>query len=260
MSKIYAVKKGREVGLYFSWSDCSKQVDGFQGAEFKSFSELKPATDYLIGIGENTQPQHTGFYAVKRGKTPGIYNTWVDCKEQIEGCERPVFKKFARKEDAEEWMLSREAKENSPIEHPENNKKYKRSVLAYVDGSYNEKTDVTGFGIVYIADDKSKETSSGVVAPLGMRQVNGEITAAEKAVRYAIAIGYDHITVYYDYEGVKHWAKGTWRTNKARTTEYKDAMKKLSELIAIDFEKVSAHSGVENNELADSLAKSACGM
>lgn len=34
-SKVYAVKKGRHPGIYNSWDDCKKQVNGYSGAEFK---------------------------------------------------------------------------------------------------------------------------------------------------------------------------------------------------------------------------------
>lgn len=45
--KFYAVKKGRQIGIYKSWDDCKKEVDGFKGAEFKSFSSLDDAKAYL---------------------------------------------------------------------------------------------------------------------------------------------------------------------------------------------------------------------
>ena len=33
----YAVAKGRKVGLFTTWDDCKKQVNGFKGARFKGF-------------------------------------------------------------------------------------------------------------------------------------------------------------------------------------------------------------------------------
>lgn len=32
---MYAVKVGRVPGVYATWAECSKQVTGFRGAEFK---------------------------------------------------------------------------------------------------------------------------------------------------------------------------------------------------------------------------------
>ncbi len=45
--KFYAVKKGRKPGIYRSWPDAQKQVSGFSGAEYKSFTKITDATDYL---------------------------------------------------------------------------------------------------------------------------------------------------------------------------------------------------------------------
>lgn len=45
--KFYAVKKGRTPGIYRNWDDCKKQVDGFSGAEYKSFDKISDATEYL---------------------------------------------------------------------------------------------------------------------------------------------------------------------------------------------------------------------
>lgn len=45
--KYYAVKVGRNVGIYESWDECKVQVLGFEGAEYKSFSNYLDATNYL---------------------------------------------------------------------------------------------------------------------------------------------------------------------------------------------------------------------
>lgn len=46
-SKFYAVRKGRSVGIYNNWDDCKSQVHGYPGCQYKSFSSLKEAEDYL---------------------------------------------------------------------------------------------------------------------------------------------------------------------------------------------------------------------
>ncbi|EFG55038.1 ribonuclease [Lactobacillus amylolyticus] len=45
--KFYAVKKGRKPGIYRNWDEAKAQVDGFSGAEYKSFAQITDATDYL---------------------------------------------------------------------------------------------------------------------------------------------------------------------------------------------------------------------
>jgi ribonuclease HI len=45
--KFYAVWTGREKGVFNSWDDCKKQVDGFEGAQYKSFESKTEAENAL---------------------------------------------------------------------------------------------------------------------------------------------------------------------------------------------------------------------
>ncbi|RMC51939.1 ribonuclease H family protein [Lactobacillus sp. ESL0228] len=45
--KFYAVKKGRQPGVYRTWEAAKKQVDGYPNAEYKSFKQVTDATEYL---------------------------------------------------------------------------------------------------------------------------------------------------------------------------------------------------------------------
>jgi ribonuclease HI len=58
MSTYYVVHKGRVPGIYTSWNDCKKQVDKFEGAIFKKFSNKPDAELFLKdGFGENKKPR-----------------------------------------------------------------------------------------------------------------------------------------------------------------------------------------------------------
>ena len=45
--KYYGVKRGLVPGVYTSWDECKAQVDGFSGAEYKSFKTEEEANDYV---------------------------------------------------------------------------------------------------------------------------------------------------------------------------------------------------------------------
>lgn len=45
--KVYAVKKGKHTGIFYTWEKCKAQVDGFSGAEYKSFKSEEEAKKYL---------------------------------------------------------------------------------------------------------------------------------------------------------------------------------------------------------------------
>lgn len=39
--KYYVVKRGRNPGVYYTWDDCKKEVQGFNGAVYKASSPKK---------------------------------------------------------------------------------------------------------------------------------------------------------------------------------------------------------------------------
>ncbi|KAI0051199.1 hypothetical protein FA95DRAFT_1580754 [Auriscalpium vulgare] len=49
-----------------------------------------------------------GFYAVKKGRCPGIYNTWDECVDQVRGFPGCVYRKCRSFESAEKWMRDEE--------------------------------------------------------------------------------------------------------------------------------------------------------
>ena len=51
-SKYYAVRNGREIGIFNTWNECKRLVTGFKGAEYKSFTSLSDAEEY---IGRNSK-------------------------------------------------------------------------------------------------------------------------------------------------------------------------------------------------------------
>lgn len=52
MKKYYAVKVGREPGIYRDWDSCKAQVHGFKGAIYKSFKTEEDARVFMGEIAE----------------------------------------------------------------------------------------------------------------------------------------------------------------------------------------------------------------
>ena len=42
-NKFYVVWKGREIGVFSTWDSCKMQIEGFKGAQYKSFSDRASA-------------------------------------------------------------------------------------------------------------------------------------------------------------------------------------------------------------------------
>ena len=62
MSKFYAVRKGRNTGIYTTWSECESQIKHFPCAEYKSFMTKEEAEAYLNRT--QVQPDETSKDAI----------------------------------------------------------------------------------------------------------------------------------------------------------------------------------------------------
>lgn len=45
--KFYAVKRGRNVGIFHTWTECKKQVNHYSNARFKSFASMSDAMAFM---------------------------------------------------------------------------------------------------------------------------------------------------------------------------------------------------------------------
>ena len=196
--KVYAVKKGKNTGIFYQWEECRKAVDGYPGAEYKGFPTVQEAKSYL-GVadeGENNIPP--------AGETAG------------------------------------------------------ESLLAYVDGSYDDTLKKYAFGCVFSLADGRIFTQFGngdKEQSLQHRNVTGEMLGAMYAVKTAMLNGFQKVELCYDYQGIEKWVTGEWRSKTELTQKYAKAMREWGTKIQISFTKVAAHTNVKYNELADQMAK-----
>jgi ribonuclease HI len=202
------------------------------------------------------------FYAVKKGVVPGIYTTWGECQENVNGFSGAVFKSFLTKKEAEEFIGLTEQKfdlkEDDTLERV-----YSQSdAIAYVDGSYDDKKKQYSYGVVVFYDGGEQHFAEKFsdVNMVEMRNVAGEIEGAKRAMKFCVENEIKSIDILYDYEGIEKWCTGAWKTNKEGTKEYKKFYNEIKKLVDVNFVKVKAHSGNQYNDLADSLAKCALGI
>ena len=189
------------------------------------------------------------FYAVRKGRTPGVYRDWESAKREVMGFSGAEYKSFKTNDEALEFM-NKNKKQETKLD----------GLIAYVDGSYDRRTKRAGFGAVIILNgevihEASKETKVNEADNLW--NVSAEISGVLYAVEYAVKHNYSKIHVHYDYMGLEKWATNEWRANKETTKAYQEKIQKLMQQIEVDFIKVKAHTGDYYNERADDLAKEA---
>lgn len=189
------------------------------------------------------------YYAVRIGRNPGIYHTWDECKRETMGFKGASFKKFSTREDAEAFINEVEEEKKESAEKDE--------LVVYVDGSYRNKDKSHSYGVYMFNDEEEYTYSKRFFKDSEMRNVSGEIKGAMRAMEEAVKLGKKKIYLHYDYEGIRSWALGFWKTNKEGTIYYKNFYDSIKNKLEVKFIKVEAHSGVKYNELVDKLAKEA---
>lgn len=200
------------------------------------------------------------YYAVRKGKTEGIYMSWDDCRAQVEGVPGAQYKSFRSIQEAAVYMGDTDREDRTAQTDKEGKPVTDRlNAVAYVDGSYNSATREFSYGVVMFHDGKelhfSDKSDDDELAK--MRNVAGEIKGAECAMRYAAENGCDTLVIYHDYEGIAKWCTGEWKTGRIGTAQYKRNYEEFSGKVDISFVKVKGHSGDKYNDKADELAKKA---
>ena len=185
-------------------------------------------------------------YAVRKGKTTGIFYSWDECSASVNGYPGAEYKSFTTKEEANSYLG------NSAPSSTES------TLTAYVDGSFDPSIGKYAFGCILLTPEIIRESGNGQdPESLAIRNVAGEMLGAMYAVQWAISHGYPSLTIYYDYEGIAKWAQGDWKAKNKRTQQYAEFMNGKRSYIQLTFQKVKAHSGDHYNEEVDKLAKSA---
>lgn len=241
-----------------------------------------------------TGQKKTFFYAVRRGRNPGVYNSWDKCRENTDGFHGAVFKKFPTEEEARMFAI-----ESSPAYNPlpqgydriippvENKRKMndelilpakrsrfeaplyerKKVTVVYTDGasSNNGKLHArAGYG-VYWGDNDPRNAS---VRLDGEKQTNQRAEAS--AVNHALEQSQDGtqlLEIMTDSMYVinaatvwsKKWVANQWKSTGRNEVQNRDLFERMLSLIQsrkgpVKFTYVPGHQGVEGNEKADQLA------
>lgn len=198
------------------------------------------------------------FYAIEAGGKKCIVRTWGECQKIRDAHPKGArYKGFATIEEAEDFLGSLPKSEGQSANAP---KIAGDAAIAYTDGSFNRLYGIWGYGVVLFSQDSPADRmmymGSGNDA-ISTRNVAGEVHGAMRAIHEAISLGFDHLEIHYDYEGVEAWATGRWKRNIELTREYHSFVQAAREKITVSFVKVAAHTGNELNEMVDGLAKKA---
>jgi ribonuclease HI len=82
-NKFFVVWEGKEPGIYKSWEECKKQVNGFEGALFKGFTTEAEAKEAMVSpcwdyIGKNVKAKQPTAVDIQKYGTPRLESLAVD--------------------------------------------------------------------------------------------------------------------------------------------------------------------------------------
>lgn len=194
------------------------------------------------------------FYAVRKGKVKGVYDTWEECQNQVKGFSGAEFKSFKSYEDACAYVegtleSAQPISVKTPIDPAE--------VCIYTDGSFNDKTKNPTSGIhLELFGGVSRDFAFQLEGYSGSRQIAGELASVITALTLCSQMGKHICHIYYDYDGVEKLINGEWGIHKEVSLAYVNAYHKLikENNLFVDFTHAKAHSGIKGNVMADKLA------
>lgn len=223
--KFYAVKTGKETGVFLSWPECQKQVLGFQGALYKSFKTEQDAQDYLDG-------------------------KVVEKKAKTSSKGKEVYIKSVEEELALTNQYS--AREDCIVVYTDGSIITQNEVIRY------------SHGFVFVEQGQivNEGCGEGTNAEAAVLQnVAGELAAVMNALLVAKKEYPNRkLIVFHDYEGVSAWVKGDWKAKNPLVKKYVEFIHKNASVVPVEFVKVTGHKGNKFNVRADKLARQALGL
>lgn len=290
--KYYAVRKGRQTGIFTDWDACSKSVTGYAGAQFKSFKSLKDADRYASG------PGGTGGRVGSSGAIGSSIGTSLDYstvspltrKRGVRGYSNAISK--AQRKPSRSLTTLKPLAASKLVTKPLTTSKPLAvskpltavvSHMIYTDGAskgnQNQSTAVAGYGVYFGPKDERN-----VAEPLASgRQTNqrAELTAIKVALE--VILTENSSTTRYDIStdssySIKcltkwavNWQRNGWKNTKKQPVENQDIIRPCLNLLEqvnsryrengwdqLQFFHVPGHAGIPGNEMADRLANEGC--
>jgi ribonuclease HI len=223
------------------------------------------------------------FYAVRNGRTPGIYKSWKECEAQVRGFSNAEFEGFLTLSEAKDYLKQAQQNKSNeeraapkqevfkglePIPLLVRDSRSLKQVVMYTDGACTGNPGPGGYGVVLIYGERRKELSAGFRLTTNNRMEILACVAGLQELKEPC-----DVTIYSDSKYVvdsitKSWAlkwrKRGWKRIDKDGQE-KDAinadlwarMLDLCDKHRVRFQWVRGHDGNEGNERCDHLARTA---
>lgn len=218
------------------------------------------------------------YYAVAKGKKPGIYTAWfgdTGAQIQINGFPGAVYKGFPSLEEAKAFMDAPPSRRKPKPKNPSRSKLPSSSrapkgeigsdadsIVIYTDGGALHNPGPGGYGVVILEKGRRRELSGGFRLTTNNRM---ELTACIVGLQSLKRPS--RVTLFSDSKYVvdgltkgwaERWRKNGWMRTKKDRAENADLWARLLELYKtheVEMRWVKGHAGVPENERCDQLVR-----
>lgn len=233
MSKFYAVRRGRQIGIFNTWEECKKQVHCYPGARYKSFKSRQEAQKF-IDAGKDINIIKRSISGYKRS-----YHDNTDGSDDYSYTKRPK-------------TCSIDEEMDRPVVFSDG--------CCYGNGRRNAKA---GVGVYWGVDHPHNISERLQGHPTNQR---AEVTSARRAIESAIAQSFQNVEVKTDSsytikavtEWIPKWKINGWKTTNGANVKNREDLETLQDVcskINVKWTHVAGHCGIPGNEAADTLAK-----
>ncbi|KAM4771201.1 ribonuclease H1-like [Rhinophrynus dorsalis] len=197
-------------------------------------------------------------YGVRKGRQTGVYQTWDECREQVDRYPSAQYKKFPSYHEAQNFVERSGQASCHPSAGGSND--------VYIDGSClrnGQEGSRGGIGVYW-----GPNNPHNVSERLEGRATNqrAELEAARRAVQQARSQNKTSLDINTDSKftvdgmtkWVPKWKENGWKTSDGRDVVNKKEFENLDKLCTgmdVKWRHVPGHSGNVGNEMADQLAR-----
>lgn len=126
---VFAVRRGLVPGIYLHWDKVVRETARFSSSEWQKLDTVEEAQEWmgmyhvspedvcydpylskisffekLLSEESKLEPEETRWYAVKRGRTTGVFSNWEEAADQVVGVTGAVYASFPSDEEAYEYL------------------------------------------------------------------------------------------------------------------------------------------------------------